>query len=84
MNDAEKILNLKKRRLYDISNCLEGVGAIKKIGKNKIKWVVKGENTENLEKLENLKKPENELKNNKSELKKTNSLSQLSSRGVPA
>jgi len=81
LNDAEKILNLKKRRLYDISNCLEGVGAIKKIGKNKIKWVVKGENLENPKKLENpenLKKPENELKNNKSELKKTNSLSQLS------
>lgn len=32
-------LGVQKRRIYDITNVLEGIGYIEKISKNKIKWV---------------------------------------------
>jgi len=38
LNDAVKILNVQKRRIYDITNVLEGIGYIEKVLKNKIKW----------------------------------------------
>jgi transcription factor E2F3 len=31
-------LRVQKRRIYDITNVLEGIGLIKKGGKNYIKW----------------------------------------------
>jgi len=31
-------LGVSKRRIYDITNVLEGVGVIRKIHKNQIKW----------------------------------------------
>lgn len=45
LNDAVKQLNVQKRRIYDITNVLEGIGYIEKLSKNKIKWV--GQNEEN-------------------------------------
>jgi hypothetical protein len=39
LNDAVHILQVQKRRIYDITNVLEGIGYIEKIHKNKIKWV---------------------------------------------
>lgn len=39
MNDASNILQVQKRRIYDITNVLEGVGLLSKTFKNKIKWV---------------------------------------------
>lgn len=39
LNDAVEVLAVQKRRIYDITNVLEGIGFIKKIMKNKIKWV---------------------------------------------
>lgn len=39
LNDAVKILNVQKRRIYDITNVLEGIGYIEKKLKNTIKWV---------------------------------------------
>jgi len=39
LNDASSILQVQKRRIYDITNVLEGVGLLSKTFKNKIKWV---------------------------------------------
>lgn len=38
LNDVVKSLRVQKRRIYDITNVLEGVGLIKKSLKNKIHW----------------------------------------------
>lgn len=38
INDLVKKLKVKKRRIYDITNVLEGIGFIKKEAKNKIIW----------------------------------------------
>ena len=38
LNDAVKVLGVQKRRIYDITNVLEGIGLIEKCIKNKIKW----------------------------------------------
>jgi len=38
LNDAAKILSVQKRRIYDITNVLEGIGLIEKTVKNKIRW----------------------------------------------
>ncbi|CAD8080632.1 unnamed protein product [Paramecium primaurelia] len=39
LNMAVNDLGVQKRRIYDITNVLEGIGYIEKISKNKIKWV---------------------------------------------
>lgn len=36
LNDAVRILNVQKRRIYDITNVLEGIGLIQKRQKNTI------------------------------------------------
>ena len=41
INDLVKKLKVKKRRIYDITNVLEGIGYIKKHAKNEISWVNK-------------------------------------------
>lgn len=33
------ILNASKRRLYDVTNVLDGIGVIERTGKSKIRWV---------------------------------------------
>ena len=38
LNDAAKDLMVQKRRIYDITNVLEGIGLIEKSVKNKIRW----------------------------------------------
>lgn len=38
LNVAVTRLNVQKRRIYDITNVLEGIGLIEKGGKNYIKW----------------------------------------------
>ena len=38
LNEASRHLNVQKRRIYDITNVLEGIGLIEKTMKNKIKW----------------------------------------------
>ncbi|MCQ2815642.1 MAG: hypothetical protein MJ252_00100 [archaeon] len=42
LNEAVKQMKVKKRRIYDITNVLEGIGYIKRIKKGKIKWIKKG------------------------------------------
>ena len=39
LNEAVRVLKVQKRRIYDITNVLEGIGYIEKILKNTIKWV---------------------------------------------
>eukprot|EP00794_Sanderia_malayensis_P011994 gene11994-13232_t len=38
LNKATEILDVQKRRIYDITNVLEGIGLIQKEGKNNIRW----------------------------------------------
>ncbi len=38
LNAAVGILKVQKRRIYDITNVLEGIGLLEKSGKNAIKW----------------------------------------------
>jgi hypothetical protein len=38
LNVVSTTLNVQKRRIYDITNVLEGIGLIQKISKNKIQW----------------------------------------------
>ena len=39
INDLVKDLSVKKRRIYDITNVLQGIGYIEKNGKNEIIWI---------------------------------------------
>lgn len=39
LNDAVTTLEVKKRRIYDITNVLEGIGLIKKVSKNSVSWI---------------------------------------------
>ena len=39
INDLVKELGVKKRRIYDITNVLQGIGYIEKKGKNEIIWI---------------------------------------------
>ena len=38
LNSAVETLGVQKRRIYDITNVLEGIGLIGKISKNNIQW----------------------------------------------
>lgn len=38
LNQAAEMLNVQKRRIYDITNVLEGIGLIAKKSKNNIQW----------------------------------------------
>ncbi len=38
LNEAAAQLNVQKRRIYDITNVLEGIGLIEKQGKNHVMW----------------------------------------------
>ena len=38
LNKATELLDVQKRRIYDITNVLEGIGLIQKEAKNNIRW----------------------------------------------
>lgn len=38
LNEASTLLSVQKRRIYDITNVLEGVGLLEKTSKNNIRW----------------------------------------------
>lgn len=38
LNEASSVLEVQKRRIYDITNVLEGVGLLEKTSKNNIRW----------------------------------------------
>ena len=54
INELVKDLNVKKRRIYDITNVLQGIGYIEKKGKNEIIW----------KKNQIFNKKDNKIKNN--------------------
>uniref|UniRef100_A0A914YRM3 E2F/DP family winged-helix DNA-binding domain-containing protein n=1 Tax=Panagrolaimus superbus TaxID=310955 RepID=A0A914YRM3_9BILA len=60
LNEAADALKVQKRRLYDITNVLEGINLIEKVGKNSIRW--KKSDDENDESLNTLKTEVEELR----------------------
>lgn len=38
LKKAEEVLGVKKRRIYDITNVLEGISALEKVGKSRVRW----------------------------------------------
>jgi len=70
LNDAVKELKVQKRRIYDITNVLEGIKYIQKVLKNKIKWVGKTEDFDNYEEIEMLLKEREALANEEREILK--------------
>lgn len=68
LNEVVKELNVQKRRIYDITNVLEGIGYIEKVLKNKIRWVGSMDETGNgedvmelMDELENLRMEETDV-----------------------
>ena len=57
INELVEDLNVKKRRIYDITNVLQGIGYIQKIGKNEILWI-KDNNTISIPNYTNSSKDE--------------------------
>ena len=46
LNVAVDLLKVQKRRIYDITNVLEGISYVEKIQKNTIKWIGGNEDPE--------------------------------------
>ena len=65
INDLVKDLSVKKRRIYDITNVLQGMGYIVKEGKNEISWT----NYKNQNKIKSDISLEENIKANYSKLK---------------
>jgi hypothetical protein len=39
LNEASMVLSVQKRRIYDITNVLEGIGCVEKLQKNMIRYL---------------------------------------------
>ncbi|KAG5892336.1 hypothetical protein JTB14_017396 [Gonioctena quinquepunctata] len=80
LNKASQELNVQKRRIYDITNVLEGIGILEKKSKNNIQWKgAQGENsnflslTRHMQKLDDLENTLDRLISSaESELRKLN------------
>ena len=46
LNNTVHMLKVQKRRIYDITNVLEGIGYVQKVHKNQIKWIGSTEDPE--------------------------------------
>ena len=69
INDLVDELQVKKRRIYDITNVLQGIGYLQKSGKNEIVWTKTINNKiKSKKKISNQKKINNNLKINKDQL----------------
>lgn len=64
LNKASDMLSVQKRRIYDITNVLEGIGLVNKKSKNNVQWLAARVSSEDLgEELQDLEAKENELDN---------------------
>ena len=72
INDLVNELDVKKRRIYDITNVLQGIGYLQKSGKNEIIWVKNSPNKSKTKKKSSSSKKNigNKPKLNKEELEK--------------
>ena len=61
LNDTVDILKVQKRRIYDITNVLEGIGYIQKFSKNKVKLIDQQNETGLDNQLNHLKREMDEL-----------------------
>ncbi|XP_042879785.1 transcription factor E2F2-like isoform X2 [Penaeus japonicus] len=62
LNRASDMLSVQKRRIYDITNVLEGIGLVNKKSKNNVQWLASRMSSQNLEgDVEHLASKENEL-----------------------
>jgi hypothetical protein len=68
LNDAVKKLKVQKRRIYDITNVLEGIGYIQKFAKNTIKLINQKTNDGLDKKIESHQNTLEKLKNEEIEL----------------
>ena len=69
INDLVDELQVKKRRIYDITNVLQGIGYLQKSGKNEIVWTKTISNkVKSKKKLSNQKKVNNKQNRNKDQL----------------
>ncbi|OMJ77333.1 hypothetical protein SteCoe_23076 [Stentor coeruleus] len=62
INDATRILQVQKRRIYDITNVLEGIGLIEKKHKNRIRWIGSKSNEDFSQEIMNYEREMRELK----------------------
>ncbi len=67
LNEVVKLLKVQKRRVYDITNVLEGIGLVKKCEKNKIQWTGSITVPEDLEVRRDLIDTKRELKEQQEE-----------------
>ena len=69
INDLVNELSVKKRRIYDITNVLQGIGYLQKSGKNEIIWTQTVKSKKNSKKkIEKLKKSNNNCNMQKSNI----------------
>jgi len=63
LNEVVRKLKVQKRRIYDITNVLEGIGYIEKCGRNEIQWKGDSGGNEHLNANNEVLKYRNKLKN---------------------
>jgi len=69
LNQAAEALSVQKRRIYDITNVLEGIGLIEKESKNNIQWKGSGIlSTEDAKEIEELSKDVEKFKKEETNL----------------
>lgn len=68
INELVEELTVKKRRIYDITNVLQGIGYIEKNGKNEILWTKNDLNTKSLSKTSINNKKISQFKKQKLEI----------------
>jgi transcription factor E2F3 len=62
LTDAANRLGAAKRRLYDVTNVLAGIGLIERCGKAKVKWIGEPDTPEESEEIAELVARERELR----------------------